>query len=151
MNAKLKVSMISILFLFPVLSIFLSGVTKAAPNPEQTSNAKLSELHRNALQLIKVFQKNEMTSNVANQIENELNKMEQTRIKALRIAERLEFHRINIQRLQNELFIKINNSDQEKILRLQILMMRKSQLVKTLSIIMGAIEDTQNEIVTNMK
>ena len=151
MNAKLKVSTISILFLSAVLSILLSGVTKATPNPDQTSDAKLSELNGNALQQIKIFQKNELTSNVANRIENELKRIEQTRIKMLGLAEKIKFHQRNIQRLQNELFLKIDKNGQERMLHLQMLMDNKDQIEKTFLNILRIFENIQRDLVANLK
>ena len=136
------------IFLFVVLSILFSSFSIKATH---SSDSNLKELFRNAIQLMKNFQQNKLTSNVAQRIETELKAMEQTRIKALNLAERLESHRRIILGLQDDLFSRVGEASQERMLYLQMLMDKKDQVEKTFSNILKIFQNTQRDLVVNLK
>lgn len=164
MNSSSKVRGIGILVFIGVLILSGNDALASAKNQAKRKPSKaravdtrrapiadLKGLQKNATKLIKDLQKNNLTKSVARKIENELRAVEKTRIQAVRIAEKLERHQKTLQKLQTELFSKMNDLSQEQTLKLQMLMDKQQQFQQTLSNIMKVFHDTQKSIIQNMK
>jgi len=115
------------------------------------SDANLRELQTNANKLIEDLRKNEPTEDIVRGIEEELRAVEQTRIEAVRVAEKLQCHYKTLQERQAALSLVMEGYSYEQQLRLQDAMQKQQQLYQILSSIMKVFQDTQDMIIQNLK
>ncbi|MFL7792242.1 MAG: hypothetical protein AB8I69_08895 [Anaerolineae bacterium] len=115
------------------------------------NRTNLKELQTNASKLIEDLQKGGTTEDITRKIEEELGALEQTRIEAIRVAEKIQRHQKALQEHQAELASLLKSYSEAQKLRLQDAMDKQHRLFQMISNIMKAYRDTQKTIIENLK
>jgi transcriptional regulator with GAF, ATPase, and Fis domain len=109
--------------------------------------ANLRGLQRDAKRLIEDLRQHEPTEDIVRRIEEELRAVENTRIEAVRVAEKIQRHQRTLEERQAQLSVLMD----EQRLELQDLIHKLQQMYQTISNIMRVFQDTQNTIIKNLK